>query len=104
MASSYSLAAAPRRWRAQPSPPFEISTKDLIALIDRKTFHQGPIFHTVFPGKISGKIPRKIFPQSGKFFSKNRFSKNFPRKVIFRGKICTKNRPQVITKHNITSE
>jgi hypothetical protein len=57
------------------------------ALID-----QGPIFRTFFPGKISGKIPRKIFPQkcwekmefSAEKVSKNRFSKKF--RGIFRGK------------------
>jgi hypothetical protein len=50
-------------------------------------------------------IPRKIFPQKmlgkfrifrGKSFEKSLFQqipRNFPRKVIFRGKKCTKNRP-----------
>jgi hypothetical protein len=59
---------------------------------------QGPIFRTFFPGKISGKIPRKIFPQKmlgknvifrGKSFEKSFFKeipRNFPRKGIFRGK------------------
>jgi hypothetical protein len=51
-----------------------------------------------FPGKISGKIPRKIFPPKmlgktgifrGKSFEKSFFqeiSRNFLRKVIFCGK------------------
>jgi hypothetical protein len=62
---------------------------------------QGPIFHTLFPGK----IPRKIFPhkcwEKIEFSAEKSFEKlffqeiprNFPRKVIFRGKKCTKNWP-----------
>jgi hypothetical protein len=52
----------------------------------------GPIFRSFFPGKISGKIPRKIFPQkcwektefSAEKLLKNPFSKKF--RGIFRGK------------------
>jgi hypothetical protein len=70
--------------------------------------HLGPIFRTFFPGKISGKIPRKIFPQKmlgkiiifrGKSFEKSFFQKiprNFPRKITFHGKKCTENRPQLL--------
>jgi hypothetical protein len=52
----------------------------------------GQFFVHFFPGKISGKIPRKIFPQkcwekmefSAEKVLKNRFSKKF--RGIFRGK------------------
>jgi hypothetical protein len=68
--------------------------------------NQGPLFRTFFPGKSLGKIPRNIFPPKmlgkngifrGKSFEKSFFQEilqNFPRKVIFRGKKCTKNQPR----------
>jgi hypothetical protein len=60
-----------------------------------------------FPRKISGKIPRKIFPQkllgkNGNFCRKSfeqlffqEIQWNFPQKVIFHRKKCTKNRLQM---------
>jgi hypothetical protein len=45
---------------------------------------QGPIIRSFFQGKISAKIPQKIFPK--KMLGKN---------GIFRGKKCTKNWPLV---------
>jgi hypothetical protein len=76
-----------------------------------KQADQGSIFRKNFPGKISGKIPWKFSPKNvgkngifrRKSFEKSFFQeipRNFPRKVIFRGKKCTKNRPQ-ITKFTI---
>jgi hypothetical protein len=65
---------------------------------DGRKSQQGPIFRTFFAGKIPGKIPRKIFPPKmlgkngifrGKRFEKSFFQeilRNFPQKVIFRGK------------------
>jgi hypothetical protein len=73
-----------------------------------KLHTQGPIFRTFFTGKISGKIPRKIFPPKmlgkngmyrGKSFEKSVFKifqeiqRNFPRKVIFAEKMYEKLAP-----------
>jgi hypothetical protein len=69
----------------------------------------GPIFRTIFPGKIFGENSGENFPTQnvgkngifrGKSFEKSFFQevlRNFPLKVIFRGKKCTKNRPLVIS-------
>jgi hypothetical protein len=53
---------------------------------------QVPIFRTFFPGKIPRKIPQKIFPPK---MSVKIIPQNFPLKITFRGKKCTKNWPQV---------
>jgi hypothetical protein len=59
----------------------------------------GPIFRTFFPGKIfPQKCWEKIEFSAEKSFEKSFFQqipRNFPQKVIFRGKKCTKNRPLV---------
>jgi hypothetical protein len=66
----------------------------------------GPIFRTFFSGENFGENSTENFPPKnvgkkngifrGKSFEKSFFQeipRNFPQKVIFRGKKCTKNRP-----------
>jgi hypothetical protein len=60
----------------------------------------GPIFRTFFPGKISGKIPRKIFPK--KCWEKWNFPRKKFRNIVFPRKKCMKNRPQVDTSDSET--
>jgi hypothetical protein len=64
-----------------------------IVFTDRQPRRPGPILRTFFPGKILGKIPRKIFPKkcwekiefsAEKVLKKLFFSKKF--RGIFRGK------------------
>jgi hypothetical protein len=67
----------------------------------------GPIFRTFFSGENFGENSTENFPPKmlgkngifhGKSFEKSFFQEipqNFLRKVIFRGKKCTKNRPKV---------
>jgi hypothetical protein len=69
--------------------------------------HLGSIFRTFFSGENFGENSAENFPQKmlgkngifrGKSFEKSFFQEiplNFPRKVIFRGKKCTKNWPLV---------
>jgi hypothetical protein len=58
----------------------------------------GPIFRTFFPWKIfPQKMLGKIAIFRGKSFEKSFFQqipRNFPQKITFRGKKCTKNWPQ----------
>jgi hypothetical protein len=68
---------------------------------------QGPIFCTFFSGENFWENSAENFPQKmlgkivifrGKSFEKSFFQeipRNFPRKITFRGKKCTKNRPQI---------
>jgi hypothetical protein len=66
-------------------------------------FGLGPIFRTFFSGENLGENSAENFPPKmlGKmeFSAEKSFEKSFfqeiPRKVIFRGKKCMKNRPQM---------
>jgi hypothetical protein len=40
-----------------------VGLQEIATIVGRMKSDLGPIFRTFFPGKISGKIPRKIFPQ-----------------------------------------
>jgi hypothetical protein len=79
--------------------------------------NQGPILRTFFPGKILGKISRKISPPpqnvGKKEFSAEKsfkelffqeFPRNFPRKITFGGKNVRKICPWWPGAHPATSE
>jgi hypothetical protein len=73
--------------------------QQLILFLDRFLSHLGPIF---FPGKISGKIPRKIFPpkmwgENGIFSAKKDLKNHFSKKFhgIFRGNNVRKIGPRL---------